>query len=226
MGYELFITGTGTDVGKTYVTALLAKKLKSYGFPVGYYKAALSGADSITESDAGYVNAVAGLGQTETTLLSYLYQNAVSPHLAAKWENNPIEMAKVTADFRAVANAYNYVLVEGSGGIVCPLRFDNTEHLFLEDIIVALHIDTLIVADAGLGAINATALTASYLKNRGIGAVGVILNRYRGTAMEKDNAAMIEAVTGLAVVAWVAPGDNEINIRKADLVRLFQGKSI
>ncbi|HMM06068.1 MAG TPA: dethiobiotin synthase [Clostridiales bacterium] len=226
MGYGLFITGTGTDVGKTYVTALLAKKLKSYEFPVGYYKAALSGADSIAKSDAGYVNTVAGLGQAETTLLSYIYQNAVSPHLAAKWDNNPVELAKVTADYHVVAKAYDYVLVEGSGGIVCPLRFDSVKHLFLEDIIVALNLETLIVADAGLGTINATALTASYLKNRNLGATGVILNRYTGTAMEEDNAAMIEAVTGLAVVACVAPGDHEINIRKADLLRLFRGKSI
>lgn len=55
MGKGLFVTGTGTDVGKTYVTALMVKKLKDAGLSSGYYKAAISGAGSIGESDAGYV---------------------------------------------------------------------------------------------------------------------------------------------------------------------------
>lgn len=222
MGKGLFITGTGTDVGKTYVTALLAKKLKSSGIPVGYYKAALSGACNIKESDAGYVNDTAGLGQEEHTLLSYLYQNAVSPHLAAKWENLPIQLSKITTDYHRVAEKYDYVLVEGSGGIVCPLRFDDEEKLFLEDILRALNLGTLIVADAGLGAINAVALTAAYLKSRGVAAYGVIMNRYTKTALERDNAVMIEAVTGLPVMAFVSPGEKAISIDEAALLRLFQ----
>lgn len=53
MGRGLFITGTDTDVGKTYVTALLVKTLRSAGYDVGYYKAAISGARTVEESDAG-----------------------------------------------------------------------------------------------------------------------------------------------------------------------------
>ena len=55
MAKGIFVTGTGTDVGKTYVTALIVKKLVDAGIHAGYYKAALSGAESIEESDAGYV---------------------------------------------------------------------------------------------------------------------------------------------------------------------------
>ena len=55
MAKGIFVTGTGTDVGKTYVTALIVKKLADAGIHAGYYKAALSGAESIEESDAGYV---------------------------------------------------------------------------------------------------------------------------------------------------------------------------
>lgn len=224
MGYGLFITGTGTDVGKTYVTALLAKAMKAYGFHVGYYKAALSGADSIKESDAGYVKAVAYLDQEENSLLSYLYQHAVSPHLAAKWEGNPVELAKVRHDYGGVREKYDYVLVEGSGGIVCPLRYDDKTHLFLEDIIVALKLDTLIVADAGLGAINAVTLTAEYLKSRDLGCRGVILNRFTETAMEKDNAAMITAITGLPILALVPPNAGDLAIDKDTLRSLFKEK--
>ena len=58
----------------------------------GYYKAAVSGAESVSESDAGYVNKVAQIGEREELLLSYLYKTAVSPHLAAQIEGNPAEI--------------------------------------------------------------------------------------------------------------------------------------
>ena len=64
----LYMLGTGTDVGKTYITALWLKKLRESGHDVAYYKAAVSGAPSISESDAGYVKQVAGLSQDENTL--------------------------------------------------------------------------------------------------------------------------------------------------------------
>ena len=63
MARGLFITATGTDIGKTYVTALIVKKLRSLGLNAGYYKAAVSGAESVSESDAGYVNRVAQIGE-------------------------------------------------------------------------------------------------------------------------------------------------------------------
>ena len=65
MGRGLFITGTDTDVGKTYVTALLVKTLRSAGYDVGYYKAAISGARTVTESDAGFVNRFAQICEPE-----------------------------------------------------------------------------------------------------------------------------------------------------------------
>lgn len=83
MSKGLFITGTGTDIGKTYVTALLIKTLRQHGYDIGYYKAAISGALTVAASDAGYVNATAGIGEAPDLLLSYLYDHAVSPHLAA-----------------------------------------------------------------------------------------------------------------------------------------------
>ena len=222
MGKGIMITATATDVGKTYITALLAKAMKAYGFRVGYYKAALSGAGTIAASDAGYVNAAAGLDQEENSLVSYLYQNAVSPHLAAKWEGNLVDLTKVRRDYERVGEKYDYVLVEGSGGIVCPLRYDDGTHIFLEDIIKTLSLKTLIVADAGLGAINAVTLTAEYLKSRKLDCRGVILNRFTKTPMEMDNTAMITAITGLPVLALVAPGAKDLAIGEKTIRSLFE----
>lgn len=218
----IFITGTGTDVGKTYVTALLVKKLKELGISVGYYKGAISGADCITSSDAGYVKKVAELEQDENTLVSYLYQNAVSPHLAAKLEGNPVELKKVKEDFQKVSKQYGFVVMEGSGGIFCPIRYDETEHIFLEDFIKTLHLDTLLVADAGLGTINAAVLTVEYLRQRGIGIQGIFINRYTGNPMEEDNVKMIEELTGVPILALVPPNANELLLKEGAIQKILR----
>ena len=85
MGKGLFITGTGTDIGKTYVTGLIVKCLRDAGRNAGYYKAALSGAvraedGSLLPGDALHVNKVANIGETIPNLVSYIYEEAVSPH--------------------------------------------------------------------------------------------------------------------------------------------------
>lgn len=221
MSRGLFVTGTGTDVGKTYVTALVVKKLHDAGYSSGYYKAALSGASCVKDSDAGYVKKISGISQEDTTMVSYLYQNAVSPHLAARLEGNPVELSKVKQDYRQVQGKYEYVTVEGSGGIVCPIRWDEKEHILLEDIVKELKLNAVIVADAGLGTIHAVVTTAEYLRSRGIGVKGVILNRYLGTEMQKDNCRMIEILAGIPVLACVKPQDVELDIDVRKLAGLY-----
>ncbi|MDO5538887.1 MAG: dethiobiotin synthase [Eubacteriales bacterium] len=221
MSKGLFVTATGTDMGKTYVTALMVKKLREAGYSSGYYKAALSGADSIDESDAGYVKKISGITQEDETLLSYLYRNAVSPHLAARLEGEPVELKKVREDYLHVLKTHEYVTVEGSGGIVCPIRWDNEQKILLEDIIKALELGVVIVADAGLGTINAVVLTAEYLRNHNMEVKGVILNNYKGGAMEEDNIRMIEELTGISVVALVRKGEKELEIEAETLASLY-----
>lgn len=222
MGKGIFITATGTDMGKTYVTALIVKKLKEAGYLSGYYKAALSGAETIAGSDAGYVKKVAGISQQEDTLLSYLYKTAVSPHLAAKMEGNPVDLDRVREDFQRVLEAHDYVTVEGSGGIVCPIRWDEEKKLLLEDVIKALKLPVLLVADAGLGTINSVVLTAEYLREKEIEAKGVILNHYTGCTMEEDNIRMIETLTKLPVLALVEEGAKELALDAKILASLYE----
>ena len=98
MAKALFITGTGTDVGKTYVSALIAKQLKDDGFDIGYYKGALSGSNEITDSDAWYVKEKANLTDSYDEMVSYTYKHAYSPHLASQIEGNPVEMQVIKDD--------------------------------------------------------------------------------------------------------------------------------
>ena len=121
----MFVTATGTDVGKTYAAALILKELKRRGLNAGYYKAALSGAkppSSAVEDDDAYVCRVAGLTSNEA-VVSYRYRTAVSPCLAAEREGlQPPDKDRIRSDFFRMANRFDYTVVEGSGGILCPLN--------------------------------------------------------------------------------------------------------
>ena len=218
----LFVTATGTDIGKTYVTALIVKKLRSLGLNAGYYKAAVSGAGSVSESDAGYVKRIAEIDESEELLLSYLYKTAVSPHLAARIEGNPAEMSVIKSTFAKVCGLYDFVTTEGSGGIVCPIRKDEKAVIYLEDIIAQLGLPSIIVADAGLGTINVVVTTVEYMRARKLPINGIILNKWNGDFMQRDNFAMIEELTGIKVCAVVKDGDTELDIDEKTLVGLYK----
>lgn len=222
MGKGLFITGTDTDVGKTYVTALLVKTLRQAGFDVGYYKAAISGAPTVAESDAGFVNRFAGINEPEDMILSYLYQNAVSPHLAARIEGNPVEKEVILKAWERVTKAYPYVTMEGSGGIMCPIRHDEKAVYYLEDIIRWLHLPVLVIANAGLGTINHVVTTCEYIKNRHIPVKGILLNHWKGGIMEEDNVKMIEEITGVKVLAKIRDGDSLLDIDAEEIISLYE----
>lgn len=222
MGKGLFITGTDTDVGKTYVTALLVKTLRKSGFDVGYYKAAISGAPTVAESDAGFVNRFAGINEPEDMILSYLYQNAASPHLAARIEGNPVEKEVILKAWERVTKACPYVTMEGSGGIMCPIRHDEKAVYYLEDIIRWLHLPVLIVANAGLGTINHVVTTCEYIKNRDIPIKGILLNHWKGGIMEEDNVKMIEEITGVKVLAKIRDGDSLLDIDAGEIISLYE----
>ena len=229
MGKALFITGTGTDVGKTYVTALIVKRLKDAGLDAGYYKAAISGAERDEEDgtlhagDALYVKEIAELAETQEELVSYIYEAAVSPHLAAQLNDDPIDLDVVEKDFHRALAAHDYIAMEGSGGIICPLRWDKKEHIILDDLVKRLGLGALVIADAGLGAINAAVLTVEHLRARGIPVRGIILNRFcEGDIMKEDNYDMIEAITGVKIVATVQTGDEALDIDADALAALFE----
>jgi dethiobiotin synthetase len=151
----------------------------------------------------------------------YLYKEAVSPHLAARIENNPVEMSVVENGFNKNAQEFDYLTMEGSGGIICPIRYDSSTKIFLKDIIKRFNLPSIIVADAGLGTINAVVLTAAYMKNHSLPVKGIILNNYTGGIMQNDNIKMIEAITGLEVLALIKHGDKELSIAPKKLASFY-----
>lgn len=227
MGRALFVTGTGTDIGKTYVTGLIVKKLADWGKNPGYYKAAMSGNEhredgSLIPGDSLFVRQCSGIVQPLEDMCPYVYENAYSPHLASRIEGNPVDMNVVKQGFYAVCDRYDYVTVEGSGGILCPIRFD-AEKIWLEDIVKELNLSSVVIADAGLGTINSVVLTAEYMKAKQMDVKGVIFNHYhRGNVMEEDNILMCEYMTGLPTLARVEDGAAELEIDIDVLTALYE----
>ena len=227
MSKKIFIVGTGTDVGKTYMAGLIVKKLKESGRNAGYYKAAMSGNvrredGSLIPGDGAYVKGISGIDQPLEQMCPYVYEHAVSPHLASRLEGNPVQLDVVEKGFREVCREYDYVTVEGSGGILCPLCFDETE-IWLEDVIARLELSCLLVADAGLGTINSVVLTVEYMRAKNLPVKGILFNHFHpGDRMEEDNLCMCEHRTKLPVIACVEDGSGELDMTIEQLTALYE----
>lgn len=221
MAKTIFITATGTDIGKTYVSGLIAKHIKDKGLNIGYYKAALSGSNDIKDSDAWYVKQQADLLDSYDEMVSYTYKHAYSPHLAAQIEGNPTDIKIIKNAYKDISKKHDYMIVEGSGGIICPIRYDSNQKIFLEDIIKELNIPSLIIADAGLGTINSTVLTIEYMRSKNLKINGVILNRFEmSNKMHEDNKKMVEEMTGIKIIGVVI--DGILKLYKENIETLFE----
>lgn len=223
---KTFVVGTGTDVGKTYITGLIVKKLHAAGLNAAYYKAAMSGNErdengNLIPGDAKHVKDVSGISQSLEQMCPYIYETAVSPHLASRLEGNPVQLDVVRNGFLTLASKYDYITIEGSGGIVCPICFDEA-CIGLVDVIRALDSETILIADAGLGTINSVVLTYEYMKTRNIPIKGIIFNNYvKGDVMHEDNIRMCQYFTGIPVLALVENGAQDIDIDINILISVY-----
>lgn len=223
----IFVTAIGTDVGKTYVAALLVKKMRDLGYNCGYFKPALSGAEEINgeiiPGDCAYVLKTAGINKKPQDVASYIFKTAVSPHLAAEIEGVTIQENKIKKDFEVLKKEFDYIIVEGAGGIICPFNLDKNNQLLLSDVIKSLDLDVIVVATAKLGSINATVLTTEYIKSQGINVRGIILNNYNpNDFMEVDNKNQIEYLSGINVITEVSINEKDLNITEEKLLSIFK----
>jgi dethiobiotin synthetase len=189
MNKPIFITGIGTDVGKTLVAAIVTEALQA-----DYWKPVQAGFENGT--DAGWV------GKMLTNRHSVVYPEThrlalpASPHIAAKEENINIQLNKLleqAKDFQKAAGA-KQLIIEGAGGLLVPL----SDTLLIADFIKALDAKVIIVSRNYLGSINHSLLTAAYCQSKGLDVAGWIFN---------DNylqyTADIEAWTGIPAIASI-----------------------
>ena len=141
--------------------------------------------------------------------------------MAAQIEGNPPDIKVIKNAYKNIDNRNDYMIVEGSGGIICPIRYDDNKKIFLEDIIKELNIPSLIIADAGLGTINSTVLTIEYMRSKNLKINGVILNRFEAeNEMHNDNKKMIEDMTGVKIIGVVI--DGILKLYKENIETLFE----
>lgn len=208
----IFVTGTGTDVGKTYVTARIVKDLKKH-YHLGYYKAALSGAKveagKLIPGDLEYVKRYASLNDDDCKV-SFVYAQAYAPHLAAQKTNELVDLKVIKDDLTLLENDHELVVIEGSGGIVCPLRDDKL--IMLSDVMLLANYPLIIVTTSGLGSINDAVLTAHYAKVLGLDVLGFVMNNFDcDDLLHQDNQRMIERLSGYRVLGFLPKGAKQIN---------------
>ncbi|MEF9933963.1 MAG: dethiobiotin synthase [Clostridium sp.] len=223
MSRGLFITGTSTDIGKTYITSSINKILYDAGYNTAYYKPALSGADEINGQvvcDATKVFDKVNIKVDLEKHVSYIMKMPASPHLASREEGIYINIKKIADDFYNLSDKYEYITVEGCGGIVCPISLDETR-LMQEDIVKMFNLNAIIVSDAGLGTINSTVLTVNYMKSIGIVIKGIILNNFiYGDVIHEDNARVISSITNIPIIDKVER-NKEVNLSPEIIASLY-----
>ena len=173
-----FVTGTGTDIGKTYVVAGLLRAAAAAGRPARAIKPVMSGYDPADPagSDAGALLQAMDLPVTARNvdaISPWRYAAFLSPDMAAARENRQIDFAEVvTFCEEAIAAAAGLMLVEGAGGAMVPLN--GTQNI--RSLIVTLGLPVILVGGSYLGTISHTLATAEALSSRGIAIAAVVLN--------------------------------------------------
>ncbi|AWD33113.1 ATP-dependent dethiobiotin synthetase BioD [Candidatus Fokinia solitaria] len=154
---KVFICGTDTDIGKTVISSWLTLHMDAT-----YFKPIQTG---ISEGNTDSMT-VKNLSQGKIHQEKFVYKKALSPHLAAKLENERIDIDKI------ILPQEENLIVEGAGGLLVPI---NDEYLMI-DLIKKLNISVIIVTSAKLGTINHTLLCIEALRTRKIDILGVIMN--------------------------------------------------
>jgi dethiobiotin synthetase len=171
----IFVTGTDTGVGKTIVSATLARLLRMNGINVGVMKPVTSGcrleSGQLVSDDALLLCQAAGITYSED-VAPYRFREALAPAEAAKVDGIPIDFTLIKAAYERLSASYQYVIVEGAGGLMVPL----SGGLLVADLARELGLSLLVVARPGLGTINHTVLTCFAAQQMGLQVAGVIIS--------------------------------------------------
>lgn len=170
----LFITGTGTGVGKTIAAAAVTAALTGHGVNAGVMKPIATGMDPGESgmSDPDWLAWATGVTDPPDLIAPYRFGVPASPLVAAARDGRAIDPARIIEALEALSARHDCVVVEGIGGVLVPITAD----FFVADLAKQLGLPVLIVAHAGLGSINHTLLTVECLRNRGVAIGGLIFN--------------------------------------------------
>jgi dethiobiotin synthetase len=206
----VFVTGTGTEVGKTVVAAVIARMAASRGRAVRVFKPAVTGLDDYAEGplvspewpsapqlpDHLLLRLAAGSEQPEDEVSPYRYGPAVSPHLAAALGGEPIDPARLLEAARHAAAGADLFVCEGVGGFLVPLAPD----YLVRDLARELGMPVVIAARPGLGTINHTMLTLEAVRGAGLEPLTVVLTPWPEVPGEVERS-NLESISRLGEVS-------------------------
>lgn len=202
-----FVTGTGTEVGKTVVSAALAHDLRQQGSTVAVFKPAVTGLDEPGEPDHALLRRAAGSAQSDDGIAPYRYGPPASPHLAAAQVGEEIDPERLRSAAHEAAAGAERLVCEGVGGLLVPLawrvcsgeRNKLASSYLVRDLAVDLGLPLVVAASPGLGTINHTLLTLESARTAGLNVAAVVLTPWpeEPSAIESSN---LETIEGLGEV--------------------------
>lgn len=199
----IFITGTDTGVGKTFVTALLLAELRRRGVKAAGFKPIACGGGG--RNDARMFCRLMNREVPLEVINPVYLRHPLAPSVAARLERRRIDLGKVFHNYELLAAHYCVVLVEGAGGLMVPIRRD----YFVADLALELDLPVLIVGRLGLGTINHTLLTVLQARAMKLKLAGIVLNdvagKGRGLA-EKTNVDVVPALCRLPLLGVISHG--------------------
>jgi len=200
---SVFICGTDTGVGKTYITGRIFKELSDKGLKVVTQKWVQTGSIGFSRDIAQHLKIAGKSKKYIKDILPlvnpYSFRLASSPHLAARMEKKKIDVNKIKSAFKRLLKMFDFVIVEGVGGALVPLN----EKTLVIDIVNQLKIPVIVVAANRLGTVNHTLMTVEALKKRKIKILGIVFNNMQedqDPKILKDNPLIISELAGVPVL--------------------------
>lgn len=211
--HGIFVTGTDTDVGKTYVGALLAEQLSAKGFKVIPKKPVESGCKKqggeLLPSDALELKQASGYTGNLSDVCAYRFEAALSPVRAAQLENKMLSIEQLSQACSYPGDGF--LMVEGAGGFYSPLADDGLN----ADLAEALQLPVLLVANDKLGCINQILLTAEAISNRGLTLAAVVLNSIESKkSLEMNNAEDLRKLITAPIFSLAHAQNNDEVLKK------------
>jgi dethiobiotin synthetase len=197
-GSSIFVTGTGTEVGKTVVAAAIARTLAAEGKRVAVFKPAVTGLDEGVETDHALLRRASGSGQSDEQIAPYRYGPPASPHLAAALAGEEIDPERLRQAAQAAAEGADAIVCEGVGGLLVPL----SPTYLVRDLAADLGYPLVVVAGPGLGTINHTLLTLEAARAAELAVAAVVLTPWSAepTEIESSNRETLAALAAAPVL--------------------------
>lgn len=193
----VFVTGTGTEVGKTVVAAAIARTLAAAGESVAVFKPAVTGLEEDGEADHQLLRRASGSRQDSDEIAPYRFSPPASPHLAAELAGQRIDPDRLVGAARAAASSADVLVCEGVGGFLVPLA----PGFLVRDLAKCLELPLVIAASPGLGTINQTLLTVESVRAAGLEVAAVVLTPWpeAPSEVEASNRETIASISGVRI---------------------------